>query len=67
MLRRFCEITSYSILAEPGRLGSGRRCDHMGLRRCQLHDEPLTEHEGWRVCCASCTTPTQIVETARLP
>lgn len=59
--RRFCEFTGDDehTFDEPG---FKKLCEHAGFRRCVLHNRPLREWRGWRVCCQECTTPIQIKE-----
>ena len=32
-------------------------CKHLGGVSCRLHNEPISEIEGYIVACSSCTTP----------
>lgn len=41
--------------------GYKKKCPHIGITdKCLLHNRPLGEFEGWRVCCAECTTPAYV-------
>lgn len=57
---KFCEFTGdkdhYFDEA-----GYKKKCEHISIMdKCLLHNLPLGEFEGWKVCCDACTTPVHV-------
>jgi len=57
----FCEFTGDHD-HDWDEVGHKKLCEFAGFRRCLLHEQPLTFHQGWKVCCAQCTAPVQTKE-----
>lgn len=62
---RFCEFTG-DATHRWDEVGWKKKCKHLGITdTCLLHQQPIGELDGWRVCCAACTKPIQTKEYKR--
>jgi hypothetical protein len=55
----YCEFTG-NTKHDWDEVGFKKRCEHIGIVNCMLHNQPLKQKDGWRVCCSECKTPVQV-------